>query len=57
MEHSNEVIEVQDLEECRARLKGSKYARVNFRYSEIDGNGEDSTDSQTAAAEESSEEE
>ena len=50
MEHSNEVVDVQDLEEYRARLKGSKYARVNFIYSEIDDNEGDSADSELAPA-------
>ena len=54
IEYSNDVVEVQNLEEYRTRIKGNNIS-VNFIFQEIDGNGENSTDSQTATAEDSSE--
>lgn len=57
IERSNEVVEVKDLEEYRARVKGSKYVNVNFIFSEIDDNEGDCTDSESTPVDESSKEE
>ena len=56
-EYSNNVVDVHDLEEYRAHLKGSKYAKVNFIYSEINDNRENSEDSHPSPAEQSGEKE
>lgn len=57
IEDSNEIKEVHDLEAYRASIKGNKYARINFIYSEIDDNGENRKDTQLASAEKSIEDE
>ena len=57
IKNKRKTVDVQDLEEYRASIMGDKYVRINFVYSEIDDNGENTEDSQSSPAEEHSDKE
>ena len=57
IKNKRKTVDVQDLEEYRASVMGDKYVRINFVYSEIDDNGENTEDSQSSPAEEHSDKE
>ena len=52
IKNKHKTVDVQDLEEYRARIMGDRYIRINFVYSEINDNGENTEDSQSSPAEE-----
>lgn len=57
IKNKRKTVDVQDLEEYRASIMVDKYVRINFVYSEIDDNGENTEDSQSSPAEEHSDKE